>query len=75
MGFCLCSCSAFPQAFLAWPFGLLKFAVEGQPGVPKDLSRILGWYWQRLRHRAPKNKHILQWTEVGGRGARQRGDA
>ncbi|GFR50777.1 hypothetical protein Agub_g13042 [Astrephomene gubernaculifera] len=56
--------SNFILAFLVWPFGQLKVAVTGQPGVPEDLSRILGWYWQRFSRNAPKNKLMLTWLQA-----------
>ncbi|KAG2454830.1 hypothetical protein HYH02_000662 [Chlamydomonas schloesseri] len=54
----------FVLGMLAWPFGELKYGVEGQPGVAKDVARILGWYWQRLGHGAPKNKLIMRWIKA-----------
>ncbi|KAG2499887.1 hypothetical protein HYH03_002176 [Edaphochlamys debaryana] len=56
--------SNFLLAMLAWPFGELKYAVEGKPGVLQDLRRMGGWVWQYRRHGAPKNKRILNFLRA-----------
>lgn len=85
--------SNFIMAFLAWPYGLLKFATRDAPGVPQvrawalsrgmggrvrepgiqtarvrlavqDIRRMLGMLWQRMRHRAPSNRHMEKWFKV-----------
>ncbi|KAG2445957.1 hypothetical protein HXX76_000560 [Chlamydomonas incerta] len=53
--------SNFIMAFLAWPYGLLKFATRDAPGVPQDIRRMLGILWQRMRHRAPSNRRMEKW--------------
>ncbi|PNH01163.1 hypothetical protein TSOC_012961 [Tetrabaena socialis] len=56
--------SNFVLAFLFWPYAPLRLVVTGLPGVPQDIRRILGWYWQRFRHRAPRNKLLLNWLQA-----------
>ncbi|PNH11248.1 hypothetical protein TSOC_001938, partial [Tetrabaena socialis] len=56
--------SNFVLAFLFWPYGPLRLAVTGMPGVPQDVRRILGWYWQRIRHKAPRNKLLFNWLQL-----------
>ncbi|EFJ51847.1 hypothetical protein VOLCADRAFT_87436 [Volvox carteri f. nagariensis] len=53
----------FILSFLVLPFQELKRAVDGLPGVPQDVLRILHWYWERFIKAAPKNKLLLHWLE------------